>query len=342
MWQNFNVSDMLPDINALLPDVSVLSESLSVIPEMINQTFSSIPENITVVATSISEGFSQIPTAATSAFTSISTFANQSFTAIQSEWGQLPAFFDGLWSGAGAAASAAGSAIASGINSAIGIIQSAWEGLSGWLSAKISALSSMASSAASSIMSFSIGSNATGTASWRGGFTEVNEQGGEIIDLPRGTRIYPHATTMKMLRRDIEDGKLDDFIGHNATGTMSWHGGLTEVNEQGGEIIDLPGGKRLYPQSTVMELVNRLTAFSPNYSSTAFSQDEVSAFSQVEDISNRIVTDFASSSSSTRTGNNGVTVSGNTFNIRNENDINEIAFRLFELMTDHNANYAGA
>lgn len=43
-----------------------------------------------------------------------------------------------------------------------------------------------------------IGSNATGTAFWRGGLTQVHERGGEIIDLPRGTRIYPHDKSVKM------------------------------------------------------------------------------------------------------------------------------------------------
>lgn len=37
-----------------------------------------------------------------------------------------------------------------------------------------------------------VGKNASGTNNWRGGLTRVNESGGEIIDLPRGTRIIPH------------------------------------------------------------------------------------------------------------------------------------------------------
>ena len=92
------------------------------------------------------------------------------------------------------------------------IFETAWESLSSWLSAKISSLASMASNAASTIMNFGggggVGHNATGTA---GGFTEVNEQGGEIIDLPSGARIYPHATTMKMLQSDLKTGRLGEM-----------------------------------------------------------------------------------------------------------------------------------
>lgn len=50
------------------------------------------------------------------------------------------------------------------------------------------------------------GRNASGTSSWSGGWTEINEHGGEIIDLPQGTRIYPHATTMAMLKDRLGGG----------------------------------------------------------------------------------------------------------------------------------------
>lgn len=39
---------------------------------------------------------------------------------------------------------------------------------------------------------FDIGNNATGTDYFGGGLTWINEEGGEIVDLPRGTRIIPH------------------------------------------------------------------------------------------------------------------------------------------------------
>lgn len=39
---------------------------------------------------------------------------------------------------------------------------------------------------------FDIGNHATGTDYFGGGLTWINEEGGEIVDLPRGTRIIPH------------------------------------------------------------------------------------------------------------------------------------------------------
>lgn len=39
-----------------------------------------------------------------------------------------------------------------------------------------------------------------GDRSWRGGLVQVHERGGEILDLPRGTRIYPHDVSMRMAK----------------------------------------------------------------------------------------------------------------------------------------------
>lgn len=45
-----------------------------------------------------------------------------------------------------------------------------------------------------------MGHNANGTTNWRGGYTWINENGGEIVDLPSGSRIYPHDLSMAMAR----------------------------------------------------------------------------------------------------------------------------------------------
>lgn len=39
-------------------------------------------------------------------------------------------------------------------------------------------------------------------------------------------------------------------VGHNATGTSYWRGGYSVVGENGPEILDLPGGSRIYSNST--------------------------------------------------------------------------------------------
>lgn len=59
---------------------------------------------------------------------------------------------------------------------------------------------------------------AKGTDNWQGGIVQVHERGGEIIDLPQGSRVYPHDESVRMARaeskRNIEVtiAKLADQI----------------------------------------------------------------------------------------------------------------------------------
>ena len=59
---------------------------------------------------------------------------------------------------------------------------------------------------------------AKGTDNWRGGIAQVHERGGEIIDLPQGTRVYPHDESVRMARAEskkniaITIAKLADQI----------------------------------------------------------------------------------------------------------------------------------
>ncbi|SOC21995.1 phage tail tape measure protein [Rhodobacter maris] len=52
------------------------------------------------------------------------------------------------------------------------------------------------------LSSLGIGANANGTPNWKGGLTRINERGGEIVDLPSGTRIIPHDVSRRMMERE--------------------------------------------------------------------------------------------------------------------------------------------
>ena len=43
---------------------------------------------------------------------------------------------------------------------------------------------------------------AKGTNNWSGGIAQINEKGGEIVDLPRGSRVYPHDASVRMARNE--------------------------------------------------------------------------------------------------------------------------------------------
>jgi hypothetical protein len=51
-----------------------------------------------------------------------------------------------------------------------------------------------------------LGKNAAGTEHWKGGLTTVNERGGEIMDLPNGTRIIPHDVSNAMMASSGSSG----------------------------------------------------------------------------------------------------------------------------------------
>lgn len=66
-----------------------------------------------------------------------------------------------------------------------------------------------------SVPSVTIGHCAAGTSNWTGGLTEINERGGEIVDLPRGTRIYPHDDSVTMAFDDGMRTAIENMRGKN-------------------------------------------------------------------------------------------------------------------------------
>jgi len=98
-------------------------------------------------------------------------------------------------------------------------------------------------------------------------------------------------------------------VAHNASGTSYFGGGWTEINEHGGEIVDLPGGSRIYPYATTMGMLENIFGGSDNGSSDYVTQAPV------------------------------INISGNSFTVREEADINRIAHELMRLIQQASGNY---
>lgn len=45
---------------------------------------------------------------------------------------------------------------------------------------------------------------AKGTESWKGGLAQISERGGEIVDLPKGSRVYPHDKSINLARQEAK------------------------------------------------------------------------------------------------------------------------------------------
>jgi TP901 family phage tail tape measure protein len=97
--------------------------------------------------------------------------------------------------------------------------------------------------------------------------------------------------------------QITGLTGH-ATGTNYFGGGWTEINERGGEIVDLPSGSRIYPHATTEKILAK---------------------------------EFSGAGG----GGNNYTVTGNTFVVREEADIDRIAHSLFSMFGAAETNYGG-
>lgn len=91
----------------------------------------------------------------------------------------------------------------------------------------------------------------------------------------------------------------------DATGTLNFPGGLAQIHEHGGELVDLPSGSRIYPAGTTERIIQRELQ-TPRSNPTS------------------------------------VNISGNTFVVREEADIDKIAYRLMQMMDMAELNYGGA
>lgn len=90
---------------------------------------------------------------------------------------------------------------ASGYGYGASLVNNIAAGISGSAGAIRSAIQSAVASAAGSVsiqVPINVGQNYNGTNNWVGGLTTINERGGELVDLPSGTRIYPHDKSVTM------------------------------------------------------------------------------------------------------------------------------------------------
>ena len=110
---------------------------------------------------------------------------------------------------------------------------------------------------------------------------------------------------------------------HEASGTSFAEGGWTEINEHGGEIVDLPTGARVYPHATTMRMLDDLFS-GENFRPVMTPAAPISLSVQAP----------APSSNPPAA----INITGNSFLVREEADIDKIAYKLMQLMQKANAN----
>lgn len=129
-------------------------------------------------------------------------------------WDKVKAYFQGLWAQFAEGWAATKESIVGAFNDAkeaVGNFFSWFGDKLNWLDDKISkipVLGSLYTKAKSGIsgwinkefsgINWGFGGHATGTSYFPGGWTRINERGGEIVNLPGGTQIIPHDVSQRM------------------------------------------------------------------------------------------------------------------------------------------------
>lgn len=139
---------------------------------------------------------------------------------IKDEAEAIPSWFDStIWSPIAGSASSTGSEIADAFSSAWGEMQNIWSGAAGWFDSNVAepianAISKLKQNRLEAIyagmdeegISYNkVNSSATGSAFADGGLTQINEHGGELIDLPQGSRIYPAGETSRIIQNEVKN-----------------------------------------------------------------------------------------------------------------------------------------
>lgn len=167
------------------------------------------------------------------AFNAAADWFNNSFVPwLSSGMSALGSFFANVWEGIKSGVAGACEFIRSTINTIIGLINGLSFTVPDWVPGF-----------GGSTFSMNIPLLFTGTEDWKGGLAKINDQGGEIVDLPSGTRVIPHD---KSVREARDMGRME-----GAAYTKN-HNSTTNIN-----ISKLADSVTVRQDSDIDEIVNR-------------------------------------------------------------------------------------
>lgn len=211
------------------------------VQEEAQEAASASADAFSAASASISTDFANTGAAANVAADDIQMDMLGSAQGSQDTWSPFPSWYDASVAVPTAdAASECGVGVSDSFVTSAADTQSAWSGVGSFFSGLFASIKSGAASAAASVAAsmshaaasaregghtnvaavldfgtqvfdWGAGTNysgkrwASGTSFAPGGWSEINEHGGEIVDLPTGARVYPHATTLSMLKHTFED-----------------------------------------------------------------------------------------------------------------------------------------
>jgi len=169
----------------------VISAAGTVIVPVVKTTFDTVTKVISVAADTIKTVMDNV----TKVFNGIITFISGVFTGNwRGVWQGVVDIFGGIFGTLGGMCKGALNAVISVVNGAVSAINKVHIDIPDWVPG---------------IGGKSFGINIPsipmlykGTSNWGGGAAVIHDRGGEIVDLPKGTRVYPHDKSVEMARRE--------------------------------------------------------------------------------------------------------------------------------------------
>ncbi|MEK5171820.1 phage tail tape measure protein [Heyndrickxia sp. FSL W8-0496] len=131
--------------------------------------------------------------------------AGQLWDMLTNAWTGISEGFSGMWEGMKSAAR-------TGVNFIIGGINEMIEGFNNFASIKIPDWVPGIGGKGFEMNIPTIPQFAKGTQYFTGGLAQINERGGEIVDLPNGSRVYPHDKSVQMARNEGKSVVIEKII----------------------------------------------------------------------------------------------------------------------------------
>ena len=170
---------------------AVVKTAMAVIVPVVKVAFSAIAGGISAAVQNITAIISGLMTV----FDGITTFISGVFTGNWSKaWEGIKTIFKGVFDSFAALAKTP-------INAVIGIINGAISGINK-LDIKIPDWVPMIGGKGFDLNIPTIPMLYKGTSNWQGGTAVIHDRGGEIVDLPKGSRVYPHDKSIAMAKKE--------------------------------------------------------------------------------------------------------------------------------------------
>nr|DAM77451.1 MAG TPA: minor tail protein [Caudoviricetes sp.] len=200
---------------------TIIQKVMGIVRNNIGNTFNKVANIITTTVGSIKEvigGLTQI-------FGGIIDFISGVFTGNWSKaWNGIKSIFKGVFD-------ALVGIIKAPINGVIGIINGAINGLNS-ISVDIPDWVPLVGGTHFGLNIPTIPALAKGTHDWQGGLVQISERGGEIVDLPKGSRVYPHDESVSIAKNtsNAKLSALDRRLAKVEAGKGGKNVGKKEVN----------------------------------------------------------------------------------------------------------------